>query len=370
MTGPGKTGEADRTLRLLLLADPANAHTIRWAGWLAQRGHRVLVAGCRDCRIPDVEVRRVFESPARMYGWPGAMPLLRLRGRLRSLVSELRPHLAHLHQMPVHAGAGWLLGGLDPLVISVWGSDVVWYGPGPEPRRVAFYKRALLRRASAVTASSRWLAERTAPYLGGRSVELVPFGVDPHRFRPASHREERPLILGFLKHLERRYGADLLLESLALVPEARLELAGEGSLESELRRSARRLGVEERVRFRGRIPPAEVPGFLANLDVLVMPSRRESFGVAALEAAAASLPVVATRVGGIPEAVADGETGILVPPEDPEGLAAALRSLLDPERRLALGRAGRRRVEESLSLDACGLRMEDVYHRVLEAGRR
>jgi glycosyltransferase involved in cell wall biosynthesis len=122
------------------------------------------------------------------------------------------------------------------------------------------------------------------------------------------------------------------------------------------------------VRFIGRLPNSDVAALLSGLDVLAMPSRREEWGVAAAEASASGLAVVATRVGGIPEIVADGETGLLVPPEDPAALAKALERLIaDPGLRSRLGRAGRRRIEELFRWERCVDRMELIYRRAVEA---
>jgi glycosyltransferase involved in cell wall biosynthesis len=105
-----------------------------------------------------------------------------------------------------------------------------------------------------------------------------------------------------------------------------------------------------------------MPAFMWALDLFVNPSRAESFGVAALEAAASGLPVVASRVGGLPEIVAEGETGLLVPPEDPAALAEALSGLIrSPERRRELGQAARARAVERYDWQRCARAMERLY---------
>jgi glycosyltransferase involved in cell wall biosynthesis len=122
------------------------------------------------------------------------------------------------------------------------------------------------------------------------------------------------------------------------------------------------LGLTDRVRFLGVMAHAEIAPLLGDLDIFAMPSRREAWGVAAAEASAVGLPVVASRVGGIPEIVVDGETGLLVPAEDPDALAAALDKLLaDPELCAQMGRAGRARIEAEYRWDACVDTMEAVY---------
>jgi glycosyltransferase involved in cell wall biosynthesis len=135
-----------------------------------------------------------------------------------------------------------------------------------------------------------------------------------------------------------------------------------------LRKFAREKGVGRIVDFVGRIPHEEVPAFLASLDVFCMPSRWESetFGVAAVEAEAMEIPVVATRVGGVPEAVNDGVSGILVPPNDTIAVADAVASLLDDsEKRGDMGRAGREYVREHYDWYRNAGQMEEIYKSIL-----
>ena len=127
------------------------------------------------------------------------------------------------------------------------------------------------------------------------------------------------------------------------------------------RRQPRRLPAEARARIRlhGKRPHAELPGFYREADVLVVPSLSEAFGKPAAEAMASGLPVVATRAGGIPEVVADGETGLLVAPNDPLAMAEAIaRVARDPALRARLGAAGRRRAEERFSYDSIAREVE------------
>ena len=124
------------------------------------------------------------------------------------------------------------------------------------------------------------------------------------------------------------------------------------------------------VDFVGRIPHEEVPAFLAGLDIFCMPSRYESetFGVAAVESQAMEIPVVATTVGGVPEAVDNGVTGLLVPPNDTVKVADAIESLLeDPVKRAEMGAAGRRFVSNKYDWFENASRMERIYLDLLKS---
>ncbi len=158
-------------------------------------------------------------------------------------------------------------------------------------------------------------------------------------------------------------GFDVLVRALPAIvkeaPAARLCLVGDGPDRPPLEAEARALGVADRVMLAG--AHGQVAPFLAAADLLVAPSRNEGLGKSLVEAMALGLPVVATRVGGIPAVVADGETGSLVPPDDPPALARAVGALLkDPELRRRAGEAGRRRAEQ-FSLAAMESRLLGLY---------
>ena len=155
----------------------------------------------------------------------------------------------------------------------------------------------------------------------------------------------------------------------ARVPGLKMVFAGDGELEDDLRAEVERLGVSDRVLFVGF--RRDIPRLLAASDVLVLPSEDECLPLVILEAMSARLPVIATDVGGISEAVDGGRTGLLVRPRDAEGLADALVAVLgDAERARSMGLEGRRKVEAEFSLEACDAAVFDVYDELLsEKGR-
>jgi glycosyltransferase involved in cell wall biosynthesis len=180
--------------------------------------------------------------------------------------------------------------------------------------------------------------------------------------RPARPRP-RSIVLTVAR-LDEVKGHRFLLEAARLVPEATFVLAGEGPERAALEAQALGLGVADHVCFMGH--QADVPSLLASCDVVVLPSLAESSSLTLLEAMAARKPVIATRVGGIPEIVEDGQTGLLVPPSDPPALAAAIRSLLvDPDRAERLASAGRARVQRDFTLEAMVRGVAAVYDEVL-----
>lgn len=250
----------------------------------------------------------------------------------------------------------WISG--VPYVISLAGGDV----PGFLPEELAVYHkltgwliRLVWRQAAHVVANSRGLAELALRSAGTVPIPIIANGVDTACFHPRETSDhDGPVRLLTVGRLVRQKGLDVLLEALALLPPTtawQLTIAGEGPLRAELAAQAQRLGFGDRVRFTGWMHrEQELPQLMRHSDVFVMPSRNEGMSNALLEAMASGLPVAATRICGSDELVTDDETGFLVEPEDPVGLAAILARLTaDLPLCRRLGAASRERVVREYS---------------------
>lgn len=162
---------------------------------------------------------------------------------------------------------------------------------------------------------------------------------------------------------------DVLLKAMPRILQryrVQLNIIGGGPRFDEYVALARTLGIEKDTHFLGNIDHSELPAHYASADLFVLPSARESFPLVLLEAMASGLPAVATAVGGVPEMVLEGETGLLVPPNDPEALAQAINSLLaEPARMRAMGAKGRERVEEYYTWDRVAERMAGFFRAIL-----
>ena len=195
------------------------------------------------------------------------------------------------------------------------------------------------------------------------------------RFRASLGAEDSARLIGVVGHVNQRKGQIYLVQAmpkiLAAVPEARLVLVGDDfdvEYVASVRAASEELGLGSRVVWTGHRD--DVCDILPALDLVALPSSEESLPLSLLEAMAAGLPVVATTAGGIPECVADGETGTLVPPADVDALAEAIIPLLrDPSLRRRYGEAGRRRVREHFSPEVQTARIESVFASVVRRAR-
>jgi phosphatidylinositol alpha-1,6-mannosyltransferase len=246
-----------------------------------------------------------------------------------------------------------------PVVVVAHGRELLLTPSGPLASAYRWLRASTLRRADAVASVSRFTRE-LALDLGvpPSRAYVLPNGTDPARFSPGdpppSLRERlgaqgRRVVLTVARLVERK-GIDVVLGAIQILRETHPDLlylvVGEGPDRGRLEGLVARMGLEGHIRLLGAVPGETLPDLYRLADVFVMVARSEApevegFGVAFLEANACRKAVIGARDGGIPDAIEDGTTGLLVPPRDERALAAALGALLDdPERRERLGRAG------------------------------
>ena len=340
---------------------------------LRRRGHEVAVltnrwqgVGSKD-EVEGVAVRRL------------TLPLPGVSGRARFVLTaplaarrflavarRFRPDLVHVvaagPAVVYLAALRWLVGA--PVVFTSQGEV------GIAPHRIFQRSRALrwglrriLAKAAAVTACSQFVLDELRSEFGVTApAEVIPNGVDPEELDVVPAAEPRYVFAA--GRLVEQKGFDVLLSALALTPGLRLLIAGEGRERTHLEVLADELGVEERVRFLGAAGRERLAALLRGADAVVVPSRQEPFGVILLEAMAAGRATIASRVGGIPEFAEDGVTTLLVPPEDPDSLAAALKRLCgDLELRERLAENGKARAA-ALAWPRVVDRYEALYRRV------
>lgn len=307
---------------------------------LAERGLDVAFVGLDDPAWDPSDFYDALRVPGRRLRSPRDVdPLL-----LGRLVRDLRADVVHTHL--VHAD---LYGGV---AAKLRGTRLVSTKHNDDPfRRGPFrhVERQLLRMADRIVTITDALRDFTIGQVGASEskVQTIHYGLDglpePWGENPPDDVPRDVPVLLSTSRLARQKGIDVAIR--ALPDDAVLVVLGEGPDRGALEALARDLGVADRVFLLGRVP--DVAAWLRRATVYVHPARWEGFGLGVLEAMHASLPVVATRVSSLPELVVDGETGYLVPSDDPPALAAAILQALDEPQ---LGKAGRERALREFSV--------------------
>lgn len=370
--------------------DLAGSFLLRLARALVGRGVAVHVVAPAAAGVPPrdafdgVTVERTRYAPRawETLAYTGAMAdaLGSWRGRaalagLLGATARAVHRAARTHRADVVHAHWWFPGGLAaspppvlggrPLVLTMHGSDVRLAAKVPAAR--ALFARVAARVAAA-TAVSSWLCARAREMAPSLSCEVAPMPVEDALFAAPATDAPRDGLL-FVGRLTAQKGVDVLLRAMTrLPPDETLTVVGDGPEGDALRALATSLGLADRVRWLGALPPREVAPCYARARALVVPSREEGLGLVAVEAQLSGTPVVAADSGGLPDVVRDGATGLLVPADDAAALATALRALRDdPSRAARLAHAGQAAARAAFTPDGVAARYEAIYRRVASA---
>jgi glycosyltransferase involved in cell wall biosynthesis len=340
----------------------AERYVVDLAIALRERAWPVEVA----CSIGGVRAGALAEAGIPVSVLVGGLAKRRVSGRygraLRRLIQERRPAVVHAHLYASAAAAVLATRGLSVPVVLTEHTEAPWRG-----RTARTVSRLVYQRVDHVVAVSSAIRNTLVGAYGvpaGRVDVLLPATTTPAALRRATGTSAG--VIGVAGRLVPEKGVDVFLRAAALVssvvPSARFVVIGDGPLRAALEDSADSLGLAGTVTFTGF--RTDAPQLIAGLDVLVVPSRSDGSPLVVCEAMAAGIPVVASRVGGLPDLVAHGDSGLLVRPEDPEDLARTLVSLLmDPAATQALGHRARQ-LAEGRSHARLVDRMTEVYRAV------
>jgi L-malate glycosyltransferase len=364
-------------LKITFLAAHNAIHTVRLINALAQRGHHLSLITLHEGNEPLDDRIQLFKLPIPApWGYFLNVPFL------RRLLKQLQPDLLHVHYATGYGTLG-RLSGFQPLILSVWGSDIFDF-----PTQSRWHKLWLaqnLRTATQICSTSQVMATATQALVQHvNPIAITPFGIDTTIFYPRPELHYCTVFnIGTVKTLAPKYGIDTLIlafdklrgwlaeTNLPLAQQLRLCIAGGGPQLNYLQNLVHQLQLTHVTEFAGHLPHSKVSAYLNKLNIYVAASRldSESFGVAILEASACGLPVVVSRVGGLPEVVEEGISGYLVEKDNVEQFAATLLKLVKEDAlRTQLGQAGRELVlnkyqwQESISI------LEEVYGRVVNIG--
>lgn len=318
-------------MKILFIGAATSNHTIRWVNALSERGHDVLLVSRNDQQDNRSLISKNVKVEYLKYG--GGIGYYLNSFGLRKIVKRFRPDIVNAHYA---TGYGTLarLSKCSPLVLSVWGSDVYIFPWKSKKNKKLVCKN--LSYADAIASTSYAMANETRRVLNDfeREITVTPFGVDLNLFYPNKKNiPNNNKVIGIVKYLEPIYDIPLLINAFEKVLETEknveLHIYGDGHLKDELLKMCVDKGIEEKVKFLGVIPNTKVPEALNTMDVFVNCSKKESFGVAVVEAMACGVPVVVTDCDGYKEIVDNHVNGIIIDKRDPNLLAKEILNYLN-----------------------------------------
>lgn len=376
----GWSGKNEKELRLFILADTSSPHTKRWVSSIAERGVRIFLFSFNNSdmeyydRIRNVEcyAMNIFSGlkEQRKNGAFEKIRYLKTFSEMKRCIREFKPDILHAHYATSYGLLG-VLSGFHPLVISMWGSDIYYF-----PHVSSLHRMLLkfnLSKAERLLSTSNCMAREASAYTDNK-IDITPFGVDTDKFKPTVHcKKGDEFVIGTVKTLAYNYGIDVLMKAFSMVKQKnpeynlRLSIVGGGPERSTLEKLAVELGISDVTVFAGLVSNEEVPEILSSFDVFVALSRKESFGVAALEAMSCEVPVVVSDADGFVEVVPDEAAGFVIPKDDVDAAAEKITYLMkNRDMARQMGRYGREYVIKKYSWNSSVDNMMSVYKSLLK----
>ena len=359
-------------LHVITSIEPGGAehHLLSLVKAQVKRGYGVVVSYLKST---PKNLRAKFEEagakllPLELKRYGQISPLLKLKSAIR----REAPDLVHAHLPPAELYARLALLGCGRTVLIISKHNDERFAPVIGSNCLA---RWVARQSDATICISHavkdyWISKKV---IKEDQTEVIHYGISkaPETVKPVLRKEigirVDDILFGFVGRLVPQKALDNLLDAFALLdaPNAQLVLVGNGPLETSLKELVAQRKIGSRVFFLGHRD--DIPNVMASLDVLVLGSDYEGFGLVLLEAMRAGTPVLATRVSAIPEVVEHELTGLLVPPRDPQAMSDGMAKIMSQKLRERMGHAAIKAVENRFGMDQMVSRTEQVYRRTIE----
>lgn len=367
-------------MKVLMLSDPASNHTIRWANALSEKGIKIYLFGFNDFKKDlysnDIIIESLNISTNTQNKSDGSISKLiyiKSLKKVRKLIQVFEPDLIHAQ----YASSYGLIGSLTnfhPFLIQVWGSDIYNF-----PEKSYFHKKIIefnLSKADRILSTSNSMTQQTKKFTK-KEIDFFYLGVDTQKFKPIKSESlfnPADIVIGTIKTLEKKYGIEYLIRAFKILkirlPDLSIKLliVGGGSLEKNLKELVKELNLVNDTVFTGFIQPNEITKYYNMLDIYAALSIEdsESFGLAVIEASSCEKPVVVTNVGGLPEAVEENVTGMIIENKNIQEAADCFYKLVtDKNLRIQMGKSGRKRVIEKFNWDKKVNSMIELYSQLI-----
>ena len=294
---------------------------------------------------------------------------LALASKIIDVIEHNHLDIIHVHYVIPHAASAYLakkaLVARTKIVTTLHGTDVQLLGLDPSYKPIVEFS---MENSDSLTAVSEFLKKETQEKFSiTRPITVIPNFVDPEKYKRTSRGEEKIIChISNFRPLKRVADVVRIFGMIAKKVNSKLYLIGEGPTKHPAQRLAEKLGLGEKVCFWGNV--RDVSRILGKSDLFLLPSQQESFGLAALEAMSSEVPVVATKVGGLPEVIRHGKDGYLAEVGDLETMVEyCLKILTDEDLAEKMGKKARMRVLEKFTTDKVVPRYVSLYRRTLSS---
>lgn len=350
-------------MKVAFFASAASWHTLRWMKALKSRVDLHLFAFDSNALLNNTDCTMIAPKV------PNKFKYIFGQNDFRTHLQKYQPDILHSHYATGYGYLGMRMNS-HPFVVSVWGSDIFeWPAKSPMHK---YLLKTILKKADAICATSQKLYEGTTALFPEfeNKIQIIPFGIDTKLFQPAKQTQKsNEIVIGIAKLFDKIYQLDLLMkvvdELLEDYETIRLKIAGDGPERERLVNLRNTLKFKDNIEILPSIPNDILPKFLNSLDIFAIPSKFESYGVAALEASACGLPVVGFNVGGLAEIVHHNESGYLVEGSNREDFKKALSDLInDKNLRQRMGARGRALVLDKGDMNSSADMLIDLYQKL------
>ncbi|MDE7177939.1 MAG: glycosyltransferase [Lachnospiraceae bacterium] len=358
-------------MKICFIAPADNYHTRKWCTWFQSKGHMVDVISFTNAIIENVNVHWIDSGVDVQESDGKKIKYLLQFIKVNKLVKEIKPDIVNVHYATSY-GTVVALSGIKKYVLSVWGSDIYQF-----PQKSIFHKMMLkysLRKATYLFSTSNAMAKEGRKYTN-KPFEITPFGVDMDLFSPKKRNREEDgnFVVGTIKTLAPKYGIDYLLKAVSIVRHEnlnipiQLRIAGKGLCEDEYKQLADQLEIADITTWLGFVSQEQAAQEWSNMDLAIIYSSAEAFGVSAVEAQACEVPVIISDVPGLMEATALGCSSMVVPRMNERALADAILVMYnDEQKRSMFGKNGRKYVKEKYEFDFCFRKIEQLFCNIID----
>lgn len=357
-------------MKVIFISAANSIHTIRWVNALSNREIEVVLISLKDHENAESNINKNIKI---IY-----LPIKGTKGYylnsffINKIIKKEKPDLINVHYASGYGTLGRFIK-FENKLLNVWGSDIYDF-----PNQSSLKKKILIKNLLAykgIASTSYCMARETEKYIKNKEIYITPFGVDIDLFKNLNYKKDKnKIVIGIVKTLSPKYGIEYLIKAIKelenilekeISNKIEVHIYGKGNSEEELKQLTVDLNLEEKVKFLGFIKNTDVPKAINKMDIFVVPSLEESFGVAAVEAMACEIPIIVYDADGLKEVVVNNETGFVVSKKNYRAIAVKLKELiLNEELRVEFGKNGRKRVLELYDWNNNVDKMIEIYKEI------